>query len=134
MRFIARVDTGAKTCSLHAAETEVLEGSSVMEENLGKVIRFRVENRLGESRWLERTIAEIRTIRTSEGQETRYLVPMTLTCDQVEREVLVSLNDRSQMSYTMLLGRNFLGGEFVVDVTGADEVPNLLASGMAAHH
>jgi len=130
MRFLARVDTGARTCSLHTSEKKILDGSESMEDNVGKTIRFRVENRQGISRWLERIIAEVREIRTSEGEETRYLVPLAFTCDGVEREVLVSLNDRSRMSYSMLLGRNFLAGEFVVDVTGADEVPELLARGL----
>ncbi len=130
MRFLARVDTGARTCSLHTSEKKVIEGGEFMEDNVGKTVRFRVENRQGESQWLERRIAEVRLITTSEGEETRYLVPMAFTCAGVDREVLVSLNDRSRMSYSMLLGRNFLAGDFVVDVTGADDVPELLASGL----
>jgi hypothetical protein len=55
---------------------------------------------------------------------------MRLTVAGVQREVLVSLNDRSRMSYSMLLGRNFLEGKFVVDVTGADDGPALLARGL----
>ena len=54
---------------------------------------------------------------------------MTLIVEEVEREVLVSLNDRSRMSYTMLLGRNFLDGQFLVDVTGGDDARELLARG-----
>lgn len=127
MQFIARVDTGAKTCSLHAAEKKIEGASKYMEDNLGKIVRFRIENRRGESQWLERPIAEVREIRTSEGEEMRYLVPMQLACQGVQREVLVSLNDRSQMNYTMLLGRNFLAGEFVVDVTVAEGAQKLLA-------
>jgi len=130
MRFVARVDTGARTCSLHTSEKKILEGGEFMQDNVGKTVRFRVENRLGESQWLERRIAEVRLITTSEGEETRYLVPMTFNCVGVDREVLVSLNDRSRMSYSMLLGRNFLAGEFVVDVTGADDEPELLARGL----
>ncbi|MEE9311755.1 MAG: RimK/LysX family protein [Planctomycetota bacterium] len=130
MRFLARVDTGARTCSLHTAEKQILNGGEFMEDNVGKTVRFRVENRQGESQWLERPIAEVRVITTSEGEETRYMVPVTLTVAGVEREVLVSLNDRSRMSYSMLLGRNFLEGKFVVDVTGADDGPSLLARGL----
>lgn len=129
MQFLARVDTGARTCSLHTAEKVILNGARFMEDNIGKTIRFRVENRQGKSEWLERPIAEVRLITTSEGEETRYLVPMALICAGVEREVLVSLNDRSRMSFSMLLGRNFLAGEFVVDVSGAEDGPALLASG-----
>jgi|GEM_PF-430254 len=130
IQFLARVDTGAKTCSLHALEKTVLGGSKYMEENVGKRVCFRVENRNGETEWLERSIAEVRKIRTSEGEETRYLVPLVLTCDGVEREVLVTLNDRSRMRYTMLLGRNYLSGHFLVDVTREEQAPELLAAGL----
>lgn len=129
IQFLTRVDTGAMTCSIHTVEKQVLDGSKYMEENIGKTIRFKLDNRSGHTQWVERKIAEVRKIRTSEGEETRYLVPMKLSVEGVEQEVLVSLNDRSQMTYTLLLGRNFLAGQFIVDVTGADEQPRLLASG-----
>jgi len=129
LRFLARVDTGAETCSLHTTEKTIVGGSEYMEENIGKTVRFRIENRRGETCWLERPIAEVREIRTSEGEETRYLVPMQLACDGVEREVLVSLNDRSRMTYAMLLGRNYLAGHFIVDVTEAQQAAGLLAGG-----
>ncbi len=128
MQFLARVDTGARTCSLHTAEKQVLDSSEFMAHNVGKTIRFRIENRQGESQWIERPIVEVRVITTSEGEEMRYLVPMLLTVDNTQRKVLVSLNDRSRMSYSMLLGRNFLAGHFIVDVTGADDTPELLAN------
>ena len=32
------------------------------------------------------------------------------------KEVLVTLNDRTDMEYPLLLGRNFLRGDFLVDV------------------
>ncbi|MCG8451214.1 MAG: RimK/LysX family protein [Pirellulales bacterium] len=117
--FAARVDTGAKRCSLHATEWTIAGGLPAMEENVGKTIRFRIVNRQGESAWLERPIAEVAFIRTSEKAELRYLVPLTFSYKGNQRKILVSLNDRSQMSYSMLLGRNFLKGQYLVDV---DEV------------
>lgn len=119
LAFQARVDTGARRCSLHVAEWFVEDDSPTMTENVGKTIRFRLENRQGDSSWLERKIVEVALITTSEDEEMRYLVPLKLHLDGVDRQVLVSLNDRSKMSYPMLLGRNYLAGEFVVDVTEA---------------
>ncbi len=119
LAFQARVDTGAKRCSLHVAEWFIEDDSPTMTENVGKTIRFRLENRQGDSRWLEREIAEVALICTSEDEELRYLVPLELHLDGIDRQVLVSLNDRSKMSYPMLLGRNYLAGQFVVDVTEA---------------
>jgi hypothetical protein len=115
--FRARVDTGAERCSLHVVEWEIADAAPTMLENVGKSIRFRLENRCGHSWWLEREIAEVALIRTAESEELRYMVPLRLRLRGVEREVLVSLNDRSEMRYPMLVGRNYLAGQFVVDVT-----------------
>ncbi len=116
LTFPARVDTGATTSSLHVEDCKIEDEASQMAENVGKMIRFRIKNHRGESEWLERKIAEICVIKTSEREETRYKVPVTLNCLNVKKRVLVSLNDRSHMAYPILLGRNFLQGDFVVDV------------------
>jgi hypothetical protein len=122
LAFRARVDTGAERCSLHVAEWEIRDPAPEMAENVGKTIRFRLENRCGKSWWLERQIAEVALVRTSEREELRYMVPLKLCLHGVQREVLVSLNDRSEMQYAMLVGRNYLAGQFVVDV--APPAPN----------
>ena len=118
--FAARVDTGATSCSIHAESVEVAGGSAQMEENVGKTVRFRITNRNGNSAWLERPIANVSLIKNSGCAEWRYKVPLTLLCNGKEKQVLVSLDDRSQMHYPMLVGRNLLAGEFIVDV-GADD-------------
>lgn len=117
LAFRARVDTGAERCSLHVAEWEIIDPAPTMLENVGRSIRFRLENRCGHSWWLEREIAEVALIRNAEHEELRYMVPLQLCLRGVQREVLVSLNDRSEMRYPMLVGRNYLAGKFVVDVT-----------------
>jgi hypothetical protein len=114
--FKARVDTGAMTTSVHVEEWAIEGESEKMDENIGKKIRFRMKNHKGESQWLESRIEEIGVVRTSEQEETRYKVQLTLCWNDVKKQVLVTLNDRSHMKYPMLLGRNFLEGDFVVDV------------------
>ena len=128
LAFAARVDTGARRCSLHADAWEVVDGSATMAENVGKTIRFRVANHRGDTSWISRRIAEVALVRTSEKAELRYLVPLTLECEGARREVLVSLNDRSKMTYAMLLGRNFLTGRFIVDVEQGHAGEELLAT------
>lgn len=120
LEFPARVDTGATTSSIHVEESRVEDGAGEMTENVGKTIHFKIKNSQGETEWLRRKIAEISTIKTSERQETRYKVPITLHYKDVKKRVLVSLNDRSHMNYPVLLGRNFLQGDFVVDVDAVD--------------
>lgn len=114
--FRARVDTGAMTSSVHVEEWAIEDESTDMSENVGKKIRFRMKNHKGESQWLESRIEEIGVVRTSEQEEVRYKVLLTLLWNDVKKQVLVTLNDRSHMKYPMLLGRNFLEGDFVVDV------------------
>jgi hypothetical protein len=114
--FHARVDTGAMTSSVHVEEWAIEDESTKMEENLGKKIRFRMKNHKGESEWLDSRIEEIGVVKTSEQQESRYKVQLTLCWNDMKKQVLVTLNDRSHMRYPMLLGRNFLEGDFVVDV------------------
>jgi len=114
--FPARVDTGATTSSLHVEEWEVENGAEHMADNVGRTIRFRIINEQGESEWLQRKIAEISVIKTSEDKELRYKVRLNLQCQDVKKRVLVSLNDRSHMTYPVLLGRNYLQDDFVVDV------------------
>lgn len=123
--FEARVDTGATTTSIHVEEWAIENESERMEENVGKKIRFRMKNHKGESEWLETHIEEVSVVKTSKVQEPRYKVALTLCWNDMKKQVLVTLNDRSHMQYPMLLGRNFLQGDFVVDV---DLEPELLGA------
>ena len=107
--FKARVDTGAMTTSVHVEEWAIEEESEKMEENVGKKIRFRMKNHKGESEWLESRIEEIGVVKTSEQQEARYKVQLTLCWNDVKKQVLVTLNDRSHMKYPMLSGPKLPG-------------------------
>ena len=114
--FKARVDTGATTSSLHVEDYVIEDEVEEMVDNVGKKIRFRIKNHEGESEWLESKIAKVSVVKTSVDQEERYKVRLTLRLHEVKKRVLVTLNDRSHMKYPMLLGRNFLRGDFIVDV------------------
>ena len=85
--FSARVDTGATTCSIHVEGWQIENPSESMEGDVGKTIRFCLKNRRGETGWIESKIAEVATIKTSEREEQRYKVLLTLLCENVKKRI-----------------------------------------------
>ena len=126
LTFLARVDTGAASCSIHCEQWEIADEEEPMEANIGKPIRILVGNHKDEPEWIESEIDRCVVVKTSERKETRYKVPITLRWKNVEKRVVVTLNNRGQMNYPLLLGRNFLERDFLVDIeqkaTRVDEV------------
>jgi hypothetical protein len=113
LSFKARVDTGAKTCSIHA---EGINVDSSEENPEGKPISFRIVNKHGQSRQINTRVASAVIVKTAEGKEQRYTVPLTVKWHDSEKTILFTLNDRLTMAYPILLGRNWLRGSFLVDV------------------
>lgn len=108
-----RVDTGAKTSSLHVdnIELEERDGESWVVfdihpdvHNVDRVVR-RKAKRIKE-----------RVVKTSNDQKERRVVIETLfrlggQCWKIE----LNLTDRSNMTYLMLLGREAMAGKLLVD-------------------
>lgn len=119
LELLARVDTGAATTSLHVTDSDLVipEAADDPLANLGKQVRIRVENRDGRSSWVETRLVDYVEVRSANGAEHRYRVRLPLRYGAVSKETLVNLNDRSAMSYRVLLGRDFLEGDFLVDVS-----------------
>jgi hypothetical protein len=114
--FSARVDTGATSCSIHCEAIKIKDASAEPKENIGKPVQILIKKDDGEEHWVKTEIAQHVTVRTSAREDERYKVPLKLRWQDVEKNVLVTLNDRQQMKYPLLLGRNFLRGDFLVDV------------------
>ena len=112
LSFKARVDTGAQTSSIHAVEI-VVDSSSNPK---GKPITFYLVNKKGQSSNIESIVDSVVTVNTSEGSERRYKIPLTFVTNDSRKTILVTLNDRNKMKYGLLLGRNWLRGDFIVDV------------------
>ncbi len=114
--FLARIDTGARTTSIHAVDIRISNASSVAQENIGKTISFKTANRDGKSQTLTAKIVQVSTIRNSQGTEQRYVIELPLSYKHKQKKVRVNLKDRSGMKYKLLIGRNWLSGDFLVDV------------------
>ena len=89
-------------------------------QNIGKSIRVLIKNEKGDEAWVDAVIAGRVRVRSSVQDEDdyhgRYKVRLPLEWNGVKKEVLVTINDRTDMDYPLLVGRNFLRGDFVVDV------------------
>lgn len=116
MEYLARIDTGARVTSIHALDMEVLEGSTEKEDNVGKMLTFYSENEKGESKKVTTRIIDIARVRNAQGVEFRYVVDLSLSWQGQEKAGHVNLRDRSAMTYKLLVGRNWLSNDFVVDV------------------
>lgn len=114
--YLARIDTGARTTSIHAIDMKVIDGSVNPDENVGKNISFRTLSRDGKSAILTRPIVKVSTVTNSQGKEQRYVVTLKLINGDVKKDVEVNLRDRTAMSYKLLIGRNWLTKDFLVDV------------------
>ncbi len=111
LKLLARVDTGAKTTSIHAINIRTPIGLSI-----GKPVSFTTSNANGKSISVDTRIAGTALVKTSEGSERRIKIPLNIKWQDQQKQVLVTLNDRSSMQYRLLLGRNWLTGDYVVDV------------------
>ncbi len=120
LSFPARIDTGAATCSLHVEKLEIQDKTAKRVHNVGKTARFLLRDKDGKTKWAEAIIAAAVRVKSSSlrsGEyDHRYKVRLTLQWKDFRKEVLVTLNDRTDMEFPLLIGRNFLAGDFLVDV------------------
>jgi hypothetical protein len=117
----ARVDTGAQICSLHYEELEIPSPDDDPSNNIGKTARFKIKGADGQTAWIEAKLIDHAQIRNTSRTGGRYFVHLPLRVAGVEATVLVNLNNRGNMRYPMLLGRNLLRDRFVVDVRQNDK-------------
>lgn len=102
--FPARIDTGADLSSLDARDI-------VVHDN---VADFRLGKRWG-SRRIQLPIIDWRHIQTAMGVEKRPVVNISICLGSKSFQTLVTLKDRSRMTYPFLVGRSALRDFFVVD-------------------
>jgi hypothetical protein len=104
IRLPARVDTGAAMCSLDARDIRSSDGR----------VEFRLPKTYGGMKF-HLPIVEWRTIRSAESREKRPVVELEFCLGPKRVKTLVNLNNRSRVRYPLIIGRNLLSGNFVVD-------------------
>ena len=112
----ARIDTGARTTSIHALDIVIEGAKQEFDANVGKPVSFTIIDAAGQSFHMQSTISGVTKVRNAQGVEMRYNVPMILTWGGVSKSIKVNLRDRSAMSYKLLIGRDWLSEDFLVNV------------------
>lgn len=120
LSLLARVDTGARTTSIHAESIEIR----------GQAVRFQLKDENGQRVVMERPIVKKANVRNAVGQEERVFVELTLDFNGHSKPLLVNLRDRSRMTYRLLLGRNWLDGDYLVDVSRKPDEPQSAHQGV----
>jgi len=108
----ARIDTGAKTTSIHA------ENITPFEREGKKWVRFEILDKNKRVIKVKKPIK--RMVRIKEGggvKDRRYVVMMRINISSFSYFGEVNLSDRSSLKYPMLIGRNFIKGHAIVDVS-----------------
>lgn len=112
----AKLDTGADFSSLNAVDPVITE------EGKDKYISFDITNRDGETTHIRKRIIRWAVIKNKVGViKERPVVIMPLCIGNVSRHVEVNLVNRSNYSYQMLIGRNFLVGTPNLIINSAKE-------------
>jgi hypothetical protein len=104
VKLPARIDTGAATSSLDARELKIHDN----------IAEFKLPKKYGGAQ-LTLPVVGWKTIRSAESRERRPIVEMELCVGPKRLLINVNLNDRSVVKYPLILGRNVLKENFVVD-------------------
>lgn len=107
----AKIDTGAYTSAIYCSELKVNEDGIYCKFLNAGHPQYKDD-------FLFFSIYEISNIKSSNGQiQQRYIVSTSIIIGTEELEIELSLSDRNEMKFPVLLGRKFLKGKFMVDVT-----------------
>ncbi len=133
----ARVDSGAKTSSLHAFNIQTFKKDTELwvsfEVHPLQDLRYPIIR-------CEAKIIDKRSVKSSSGvAEKRYVIKTMLCSGGDTWEIEVTLSNRDSMGYRMLLGRQAMNGRMLVDPAAsfclgekkADEIKTLYPTSMS---
>lgn len=109
----ARVDSGAKTSSIHAVNIQTFKRSGE------SWVSFEVHPLQNNRRIVVRCEAPVvdrRTVKSSSGEsEKRLVIQVPMQLGDLTRDIELTLANRDSMGYRMLLGREAMAGSILVD-------------------
>lgn len=108
-----KIDTGAKTSSLHAFFIEEFENEGT------EYVRFGIHtDEVAEGGGMICTAPLVgkRTVKNPGGmRQTRYVINTPVRLGEEEWRIEINLTNRDEMKYKMLLGRSAVRGRFIID-------------------
>ena len=111
----AKIDTGAYTSSLHCHHIEAFR------KNRKKFVRFNLldpSHEIYNEKLFELPVHRTKVVRSSNGTaEKRFFVKTVIRIKNQNLPIELSLTDRSEMKYPVLIGRKLIRGNFLVDVS-----------------
>ncbi len=108
----AKVDTGADSNALHCDDIYVDKEGFVHFKLLDEV------HPAYHGKKMKMPLYKTKTVKSSNGQiQQRPSIKVRVRFLGQEYDAVISLTDRSDMKFPMLIGRKFLSGKFLVDVS-----------------
>ena len=111
----AKIDTGAYTSSLHCHSVEVY---SIKGKNRVRFYILDPSHPEYEEKYYESPVYKIKKIKSSNGiVSERVIIKQKIIFGGQKSTIQLSLSNRSDMKYPLLIGRRFITGKFLVDVS-----------------
>lgn len=111
----AKIDTGAYTSSLHCHHIEQFNSAGK------KMVRFNLldpSHDIYNEKLFELPIYKVKSVKSSNGvAEDRIIVKTDIQLMDKLLHAELSLTDRSEMKYPVLIGRKLISDHFLVDVS-----------------
>ncbi|MDH5576249.1 MAG: ATP-dependent zinc protease [Nitrospirota bacterium] len=112
-RIKAKIDTGARTSAIHAFDIEVCKKGGQ------EWVRFAIHPYQKNDTDIQTCTCPVRDIRviTNSGgsREQRVVIETQLTIGNLSWPIEMTLTNRDEMGFRMLLGRTAIKGRFLVD-------------------
>ncbi len=117
-RIVAKIDTGAYSSTLHAENIHIRENEDGTKELVFNVVPGEhLSTKDGEVRTVTTTDFFDQKVRSSNGQiQHRYSIKTRISIEGRVFPVVLTLSDRSEMGYPLLIGRRVLRSRFIVNV------------------
>ena len=108
----AKIDTGAKTSSLHCMSIKPTKDGYVEFIVLDK------SHKDFTGKYIKEKISRIGEVKSSNGiKQKRYFIKTTIVVFNKKYIMELSLSHRDSMNYPLLIGRELIEQDFLVDVT-----------------